>query len=72
MRDYQTGRKKEKAADHDQVVIVDLDTMEKTLLVDKWFEAFYAVDGIGYYLDIDEGHLWHYVNLASGETGMMN
>jgi tetratricopeptide (TPR) repeat protein len=58
-------------SDHEQAIAVDLDTMEKTVLVDEWCELFYIADGIGYYLDYEEGNAWYYVDLASGKTGKL-
>jgi len=57
--------------DHDQVLVIDLDTMDKTVLVDEWCEAFYTANGVGYYLDYEEGNVWYYVDLASGKTGKL-
>lgn len=59
-------------SDHEQAVSIDLDTMEKTVLVDEWCEMFYVARGMGYYLDYEEGHRWYYVNLSTGETGNLD
>lgn len=58
-------------SDHEQAVSVDLGTMKKTMLVDEWCELFYTANGMGYYLDYEEGHTWYYVDLASGKTGKL-
>ena len=58
-------------SDHEQVVVIDLDTMAETVLVDEWCEAFYIAGGMGYYLDYEEGNAWYYADLASGETGKL-
>ena len=58
-------------SDHEQAIAVDLESMEKTVLVDDWCEAIYIADDIAYYLDYEEGNVWYYVNLTSGETGRL-
>jgi hypothetical protein len=58
-------------SDHDQVISIDLDTMVQTVLVDEWCEAFYMVGDYAYYLNYEEGNVWYYVNLASGEIGKL-
>lgn len=58
-------------SDHEQAIAVDMNTMILTVLVDDWCELFYIANGIGYYLDYEEGNVWYYVNLALGETGRL-